>query len=415
MFMEEARLQGLVRHPNVVGVFDVGEDDEGPFLVLELIDGQSLARILSALHERGDRLPVQVAVRIALEVARGLHAANEIRGADDRPLGLVHRDVSPNNILVGFDGSVRVTDFGIAKAIGNTSHTNTGLLKGNVRYLSPEQVRFEEPDRRSDLFSLGVVLFEMVTGRRLYAAAPGLEAARRILGEAPPDLGDAREVQPALVEVAFELLAKPRDRRPATAAAVVARLELWARLLRPQPGGAARRRHDREPARAASGVGAHWHPRCCARPYVGLRERSRGRGRGRPALLGGQLAGAARRARGPAAALARDPARRGRDRAARPRLRARLRAAAVGADRVAGAATASASSDAGRPARSSARAAHGVAGPFLSLAVGDVHSCARHLNGIACWGRNANLQVGDGTAEDRARPVSAGGFRGLDL
>jgi serine/threonine-protein kinase len=226
MFLDEARLAGSVRHPNVASVLDVGEDAQGPYLIMDYVDGLPVARLVAAAGADAEPLPVQLCARIVLEAARGLHAAHEARAPDGRPLALVHRDVSPQNILVAFDGSVRVTDFGIAKAYGNTVRTSTGVLKGNLGYLSPEQLRFEEPDRRSDLFSLGVVLYELLAGRRLYAGKDGLEGARRILNEPPPDVANLRrDVPAALVELHFELMAKDRRHRPATAHDAVSRLE----------------------------------------------------------------------------------------------------------------------------------------------------------------------------------------------
>jgi eukaryotic-like serine/threonine-protein kinase len=226
MFVDEARLAGLVRHPHVVSVLDIGEDGDGPFLIMDYVEGLPVARILDDAIETGRRLPVQVALRICAEAALGLHAAHEATSPEGAPLRLVHRDISPHNILVGFDGKTRVTDFGVAKAFGNTSRTTTGVLKGNTGYLSPEQLRFEEPDRRSDLFSLGVVLYELLSGERLYPSRDGLDALRRILHEPPPDIGDVRDdLPPELIELLFELLAKDPALRPATAQAVAARLE----------------------------------------------------------------------------------------------------------------------------------------------------------------------------------------------
>jgi serine/threonine-protein kinase len=229
MFLDEGRLAGSVRHPNVVSVLDVGEDADGPFLIMELVEGTSVGALIKHAAARGQRLPVQICVRIALEAARGLHAAHEAHSADGQPLGLVHRDVSPRNLLVGFDGAVRVTDFGVAKALGNTARTSTGILKGNLGYLSPEQLRFEPLDRRSDLFSLGVTLFELLAGRHLYATGPGgdtTEIARRILHADPPDILEVRQdTPPALVELLFELLSKAPADRPASAEDVAERLE----------------------------------------------------------------------------------------------------------------------------------------------------------------------------------------------
>jgi eukaryotic-like serine/threonine-protein kinase len=226
MFMDEARLAGLVRHPNVVGVSDVGEDDDGPYLIMDYVEGVSLSRALRQTVHSGHAIPMQVAIRICREVALGLHAAHEVRSEDGTVLQLVHRDVSPQNVLIGFDGSVRVTDFGIAKALGNASQTNAGVLKGNMGYLSPEQLRFEEPDRRSDVFSLGVTLYELLSGARLYPNTDGFDGTRRILSEPPPDIGEVRnDVPPELVELLFEMLAKDRHARPTTALEIAGRLE----------------------------------------------------------------------------------------------------------------------------------------------------------------------------------------------
>jgi serine/threonine-protein kinase len=225
MFVDEARLAGLVRHPNVVGVSDVGEDDDGPYLIMDYVEGVSLSR---AIREAGAprSIPMQVAVRICRDVATGLHAAHEVRSEDGTALRLVHRDVSPQNVLIGFDGTVRVTDFGIAKALGNASQTNAGVLKGNMGYLSPEQLQFQEPDRRSDFFSLGVTLYELLSGERLYPNTDGFDGTRRILTEPPPDIGEVRNDVPAdLVELLFEMLSKDRVARPTTAAEIAGRLE----------------------------------------------------------------------------------------------------------------------------------------------------------------------------------------------
>jgi len=226
MFMDEARLAGLIRHPNVVGVSDVGEDEDGPFFIMDYVEGVSLGRVIRDTTQAGRPIPVQVAVRICREVASGLHSAHEVRSEDGTILRLVHRDVSPQNILIGFDGTVRVTDFGIAKALGNASHTTAGVLKGNLGYLSPEQLQFEEADRRSDFFSLGVSLYELLSGTSLYPNTDGFDGTRRILFEPPPDIGEVRsDVPDALVELLFEMLAKDREARPAAAVDIARRLD----------------------------------------------------------------------------------------------------------------------------------------------------------------------------------------------
>lgn len=226
MFLDEARVAGMVRHANVVAVLDVGEDADGPFLVMDYVEGVSLSRLIRAQAQAGTLLPIPVCAQIMAQIARGLHAAHELTGSDGAPINLVHRDVSPQNILVGRDGTVRVTDFGIAKALGRSTHTSTGVLKGKLGYMSPEQLRFEPLDRRSDLFALGVILFELTLLRRLFRGDEASEVARQIIHEVPPDLGEARpDAPPALVELAFELLAKNREDRPATAQIVADRLD----------------------------------------------------------------------------------------------------------------------------------------------------------------------------------------------
>ncbi len=222
---EEARIAGSLSHPNVVGVIDVGEDDDGPFLVMDYVEGLTLAELQTLAVRHGEAVPIEVACAIALAIARALdciHTATDPSGA---PLALVHRDLSPRNILLGYDGGVRLTDFGIAHADGRTIQTTTGLLKGTPGYVAPERLRFEDPDARADLFSLGVVLYELLAGERLYKGK-AQAVVRRVLQEPPPDLGELRpEAPPELVELLFDLLAKRPEDRPAKAADVVVALE----------------------------------------------------------------------------------------------------------------------------------------------------------------------------------------------
>lgn len=225
MFVDEARLAAMIRHVNVVGVLDVGSDERGPFFVMDYVEGLSLSKVLQHHGKRGELMPLQVCLRITKQICDGLHAAHELRTPDGAPVELVHRDVSPQNVIVGFDGVARVLDFGVAKALGRITKTAVGTLKGKLGYMPPEQLRYETPDRRSDLFSVGVLAHEMITGQRLYDG-PIESVARRILVEPPPDLHDARsDVPDALVELSFELLAKDRDGRPRTAHEVSRRLD----------------------------------------------------------------------------------------------------------------------------------------------------------------------------------------------
>jgi len=237
MFFEEARIAGLVSHPNVVSVNDVGEDERGPFLVMDYVDGLSLAATIRMAKKHDRQIPIQVVLRLGIETARGLHAAHTLHDHDGRPLELVHRDVSPSNVLVSWDGAARITDFGVAKALGQTMKTSTGVLKGKVSYMSPEQLKFRKLDHRSDLFSLGVVLYELLTTERLYANDEDNTGIRRILEESPPDVGEVRSGVPsALVALMFALLAKEPEGRPTDGGEVVRRLEaVLAELLREEP------------------------------------------------------------------------------------------------------------------------------------------------------------------------------------
>ncbi|MEM9190221.1 MAG: serine/threonine-protein kinase [Myxococcota bacterium] len=225
MFLDEARIAGMLRHPNVVSVHDIGEDEAGLFLLMDYIEGVPLHRVVRSARDEGVTLPIQLCVEVLRQVAEGLHAAHELRGLDGTSLGLVHRDVSPSNILIELSGGVRVADFGIARAAGRRTRTSTGMLKGKMGYLAPEVLRFQKPDRRSDLYSLGVVLYEMLHCRRLYSGEM-TEVAQSILNDPAPDFGGERnDIPEALVELGFELLAKDPEHRPVSAKEVGRRLQ----------------------------------------------------------------------------------------------------------------------------------------------------------------------------------------------
>ena len=217
-FVDEATLAAELRHPNVVSVLDVGTDAEGPFIVMELVVGLSL-RELAAVA-----IPPQVALRILTGVAEALRAAH----AHD----MAHRDVSPGNVLVGFDGSVRLIDFGLARVVQD--ERTRELLRGTVGYMSPEQLRFESADTRTDLFSLGVLGYECLSGARLYGDEDARVAARRILSEAPPDLRAVRpELSDDLARLVSGLLEKRPEDRPmdADAACEALRRATYERVL----------------------------------------------------------------------------------------------------------------------------------------------------------------------------------------
>src|SRR5262249_30628578 len=152
------RLAAKLYHPNVVATLDVGSEDKQLYLVMEYVEGDRLAALTTAANHRGTRLPVGVVLRIVHETLAGLHHAHELRDENGAPLAIVHRDVSPQNILVGVNGVSRITDFGIAKAAARVSVTREGLVKGKLAYMAPEQLADGEISRRADIFACGTVL-----------------------------------------------------------------------------------------------------------------------------------------------------------------------------------------------------------------------------------------------------------------
>ena len=169
-FMDEARIASLIRHPNVVNVHDVHDADGEHLLVMDYVEGASLASVMRGARKRNERISRPAALRILVDALQGLHAAHEQCSLEGRPLSIVHRDATPHNILLGVDGSVRLTDFGIAKAAERSVNTAAGLAKGKFRYMAPEQARGGALDRRVDVFAMGIVAWELLTGARLFDA-----------------------------------------------------------------------------------------------------------------------------------------------------------------------------------------------------------------------------------------------------
>jgi serine/threonine-protein kinase len=166
MFLDEARLAAALHHQNVVQVHDIGEQEGAYYFAMEYVHGEDLRQFLHHHAKAKLTTPYEHVVAIVGAAAAGLHHAHEQRGADRQPLGIVHRDVSPGNILIGYDGCVKVVDFGIAKAAATTAETQSKVLKGKVGYMAPEQCRGRDVDRRADVYALGVVLYEATTVRR---------------------------------------------------------------------------------------------------------------------------------------------------------------------------------------------------------------------------------------------------------
>src|SRR3954470_23302056 len=226
MFLNEARIAARLDHPNIVSIFDLGEANGNYFIAMEFIDGPSLRAAAKRALERGERLPIPEIVKIVCMAASGLHHAHDLAGPDGKPLGLVHRDISPDNILVHRNGAAKVVDFGIAKAANSSGATRTGTLKGKVAYMPPEQLRGEPLDRRADVFALGVVLYELLAGKRPWEGDSEVSLIGRIITEVPAPLATLRPEAPGgLMGVLDRALAKDREARYASCHELQADLE----------------------------------------------------------------------------------------------------------------------------------------------------------------------------------------------
>jgi len=219
--LREARLTARLHHRNVVATIDLGEVDDVPYVVMDLVDGVPLSRLLGTLDKRGEHLTPELAGWIVMQAALGLHAAHELSDTEGRPIHLVHRDISPQNILLSLQGEVKIADFGIAKFAGREESTATGMIKGKFAYMSPEQAGSAELDRRSDLFALGIVLWEALTGARAFASDTPARTIMRVLEHTPRRPVDIRpEVGDEMSAIAMRCIAKDPTARFATAADV---------------------------------------------------------------------------------------------------------------------------------------------------------------------------------------------------
>ncbi|CAN5924432.1 hypothetical protein BH11MYX4_BH11MYX4_51840 [soil metagenome] len=233
MFLDEARTIAKIRHPNVVQVQELGEDAGEVFLVLEYVAGENLSSVLKRSVAAGDRLDPLLVAHIVAEACAGLHAAHELVGDDGRHQNLVHRDVSPQNLFVAYDGHVKLLDFGVALTDERIARTEVGDVKGKLEYMSPEQARNEPLDRRSDIFGMGIVLYELGTGRRLFKRSMPARTLDAICKE--PVLPPSRLVEgfPAPLEaIVMRALAKDPGERFATAAEMRAALLEVTRAIR---------------------------------------------------------------------------------------------------------------------------------------------------------------------------------------
>ena len=214
MFLDEARVAADLRHPNVVTIVDVGRVADTLFMVMEFLHGQDIRKVQRKVAAFGQMIPLGHACQMAIDAAAGLHYAHTKVDLNGKPLSIVHRDVSPQNIIVTFEGSTKIVDFGIAKAAGQSSHTSTGVLKGKYTYMSPEQARGEVVDARTDQFALGVVLWELLTMRRLFKRDTEGQTLEAIIdGNVPRPKRFREDVPAAVEEVVMTALAREKHKR----------------------------------------------------------------------------------------------------------------------------------------------------------------------------------------------------------
>jgi len=226
MFLDEARLAAQLNHPNVAQVYDIGMLSDSYFFTMEYVHGETVRAVLQRARSLRREMPLGSVLTIVAGTAAGLHHAHDRLGFDGRPLGIVHRDVSPSNLMISFEGGVKVVDFGVAKAADRMQETRSGTVKGKISYLSPEQCRGTEVDRRTDLFALGIVMWEMVTGERLYRRASDFENMNAIVNEpTPPPSARRRGVPPEIDDIVMRLLAKDPAARYQTADDLIAAIE----------------------------------------------------------------------------------------------------------------------------------------------------------------------------------------------
>jgi serine/threonine-protein kinase len=211
MFLDEARLAAGIHHPNVVSILEVGASPVGYYLVMEYVEGDTLARILARAASQGQRLPSAIALRIVLDALAGLHAAHELKNDHGELVHLVHRDVSPQNILVGVDGIARLTDFGVARARSRIGSTRVGQLKGKLAYMAPEQANGDPVDRRADVFSAGVMIWETLASKRLFKSENEMQTLERVMKEPIPSL---TRVAPHLSRELAEVVRIALERNP---------------------------------------------------------------------------------------------------------------------------------------------------------------------------------------------------------
>jgi serine/threonine-protein kinase len=229
MFLDEARLAASLNHQNVAQVFEVGEDGGIHYLAMEYVHGQDLRALLAKAGSQGTRVPLELALTVVAGAAAGLNHAHERRDGNGVPLGIVHRDVSPSNIMIGLDGSVKLLDFGIAKATQRSVETVSGIIKGKFAYMAPEQCRGRDVDRRSDVFSLGIILYEITTQHRCFRADSDFDTMHRIVtGDVVRPTRLVQGYPQALEAVVMKALAVDANQRYQSAGLLLEAIEAFA-------------------------------------------------------------------------------------------------------------------------------------------------------------------------------------------
>ena len=218
MFLDEARLSAHLSHSNVVQVFDIGVGDNAYFIVMEYVDGADLKGVIEYMRQNGRAFPVEAAVYIVAKMCEGLSYAHELKGTDGTPLRIVHRDVSPPNVLITKYGEIKIVDFGLAKATSQLAKSEAGIIKGKFSYLAPEAALGGEVDHRADVFAVGIILWEILAGRRLFLGESDFQTVKLVQQAAVPPLSKFhRDVPPELESIVARALAQDPDRRYQTA------------------------------------------------------------------------------------------------------------------------------------------------------------------------------------------------------
>ena len=214
MFIDEAKIAVQLQHANIAQIFDLGKVEESYFIALEYVNGRDLRSIFDRMRSRGESLPIALACHVMMQVCEGLDYAHNKRDGQGRELHLIHRDISPQNVLIGYDGEVKLIDFGIAKAAGKASTTQAGILKGKFGYMSPEQVRGLPIDKRSDIFAVGIVLYELLTGERLFVGETDFSTLEKVRNvEIVPPSSYNKKIPQELERLMMKALARdPEDR-----------------------------------------------------------------------------------------------------------------------------------------------------------------------------------------------------------